>query len=312
MLINGAKMSELKGTILVVDDEPEIREIIELYATDLGLNVIEAKDGQEAYETVKAQHIDVIVSDLQMPRMSGISFLEAIRDDGYATPFIFVTAYPSRDSTVHALRLGAFDYIEKPFEKNNLQTLIAEALRVSLEQQELLKISKQGNPSNDAEIAIVKMRTLRSQDQDKNKSAPVSNKKLLELFVEEAEPQLLFCKASIEALSDIDKRSSELGYILRVMKTIHTAAQAINQPVLAETLRSAERCYTYLRIKPRSVTDKVLKVLKQTHIEITKMVNQLTLEDHNIEAPEDVIRLLNQIADNISSNTPMKEIDKAS
>ncbi len=304
-------MGDLKGTILVVDDEPEIREIIELYASDLGLDVLEACDGKQAYEIINEHHIDVVVSDLQMPRMSGISFLEAIRDDGFNTPFIFVTAHPSRDSTVHALRLGAFDYLEKPFEKEQLQTLISEALRVSLEQQKIVESTKKDesfaeSQPDEAQLAIIKMRTLRYQENDGNAKNDHSKRKIKELFVEEAEPQLMFCKASIEALTDVDNRSWELGYLLRVMKAVNIAAEAINEPALAETLAAAERCYTYLRIKPRSVTDKVLKVLRASHTAITYMVNRLTIEGTELEAPKDVVRLLNQIADNTSNEASIE------
>src|SRR6187455_2336086 len=97
--------AKAKGTLLVVDDEAEIREIVEMHVAPLGIRVIEAGDGQQALEAVRQHHVDVIVSDLMMPRMTGLGLLSALRDSGFMKPFIFLTAYPSQDSTLQALRL---------------------------------------------------------------------------------------------------------------------------------------------------------------------------------------------------------------
>jgi CheY-like chemotaxis protein len=84
-----------QGVLLVVDDEAEIREIIAMNAAPLGLDVLEAGDGHQAIEILKEHHVDVVISDLMMPRVSGLTLLTMLREERWAKPFIFVTAYPS-------------------------------------------------------------------------------------------------------------------------------------------------------------------------------------------------------------------------
>src|SRR4051812_21780003 len=92
--------SKAKGTVLIVDDEPEIRSIIAINAQKLGFQVVEAGDGAEAMQQLKKNAVDVIVSDLMMPKVTGLSLLSQLREEGYLQPFIIVTAYPSQDSTL--------------------------------------------------------------------------------------------------------------------------------------------------------------------------------------------------------------------
>lgn len=162
-------MPQTKGTLLVVDDEAEIREIIEGCVAECGLTVLEAGDGEQALDVLKQNHVDVVISDLMMPRMSGLDLLSEMREQRYLQPFIFVTAYPSQDSTVQALRLGAFDFVEKPFNSGELKALLREALRVS---SEMARLGIQAEPALDgrsaelrAEIDIQRLRTLRVGDE---------------------------------------------------------------------------------------------------------------------------------------------------
>ncbi len=113
-----------KATILLVDDESEIRDIMGILVSSLGCDFLEAGDGEEALEVLKKEHVDVIISDIMMPRMSGMTLLKILREEGNSDPFIFVTAYPSKDTTVQALRLGAFDFIEKPFDAEEIKQVV--------------------------------------------------------------------------------------------------------------------------------------------------------------------------------------------
>lgn len=120
-------MQTLK-TILAVDDEPSMRRLLEISLRQAGYNPVLASDGKAALEVIKAQHIDLIVSDFHMPSMNGLALLAAIRQQSDNLPFIMVTAQGEIKVAVEAMKLGASDYILRPFELETLEIAIAKAL----------------------------------------------------------------------------------------------------------------------------------------------------------------------------------------
>jgi len=104
--------------ILVVDDFTHMRTLIRDLLKQGGYkNVVEAEDGLSALRTIKSQKIDFIISDWNMPKMTGQALLKAVRADAEisATPFLMVTAYATQDSVIAAFNAGVSDYIVKPF-----------------------------------------------------------------------------------------------------------------------------------------------------------------------------------------------------
>lgn len=289
----------LSGTLLVVDDEAEIREIIELYATTLGFKILEASDGDAALEVLRANHIDVIVSDLMMPRMTGLGLLDALRTEGFTQPFIFITAYPSQDSTIQALRLGAFDYLEKPFDPDELGALLSEAMRVSLGMQELgsaVQTPKEEHADTEqrAVLEINKLKTLR-YDRAPSGGDTTKRQKLLDLFVNEATPQLLFCEASIKGLKNAEERAFELGYLFRVMQGVATAAEAVGETHIKVLAEMAQAFYTALRVKPRAVTDEAVELAVKANETLREMVGSCGGEPP-VVAGDDVKELQKMLA----------------
>lgn len=267
------------GTLLVVDDEAEIREIIELHATALGYKVLEAGDGLMALEVIREHHVDVIISDLMMPRMTGLTLLTSLRREGYTQPFIFVTAYPSQDSTLQALRLGAFDYVEKPFAPDELEALISEAMRVSREIQKIGPAGPAPVPVGKDEKAaakqIQKLRALRYSTDETGAVGPEAKReKLHELFVAETTPQLLFCEAAIKGMSDVDQRAIELGYLFRVSQAIAAAAEAIGESVIKDVADHAARFYTVLRVRPRAVSPEAIELAHEANVCLRLLVTE--------------------------------------
>ncbi len=115
-------------SILAVDDEPNMRRLLEISLRQAGYKPILAADGNEALAKIKAQHIDLVVSDLHMPSMNGLALLKAIRQDNETLPFIMVTALGEIKTAVEAMKLGASDYILRPFDLETLEIAIAKAL----------------------------------------------------------------------------------------------------------------------------------------------------------------------------------------
>ncbi len=115
-------------TILAVDDEPNMRRLLEISLRQAGYKPLLAADGNEALVQIKNQHIDLVVSDLHMPGMNGLALLKAIRQENETLPFIMVTALGEIKTAVEAMKMGASDYILRPFDLETLEIAIAKAL----------------------------------------------------------------------------------------------------------------------------------------------------------------------------------------
>lgn len=120
-------MDALK-TVLAVDDEPHMRRLLEISLRQAGYKALVAEDGRQALQMIGAQNVDCVVSDLHMPGMNGLALLEQIRQQSERLPFIMVTAQGEVQTAVAAMKLGASDYIQRPFELETLELAISKAL----------------------------------------------------------------------------------------------------------------------------------------------------------------------------------------
>jgi two-component system KDP operon response regulator KdpE len=116
------------ATILVVDDEPQLRRAMRVTLTDLGYSVIEAKSGEEALETLRRDSADLILLDLNMPGIGGLETCRAIRENS-DLPIIVLSVRNTERDKVEALDAGADDYVTKPFGIQELLARIRVALR---------------------------------------------------------------------------------------------------------------------------------------------------------------------------------------
>ncbi len=118
------------ATILVVEDDRNMRL---LTAARLGdsYTVITACDGKEALDAIHRGGVDMIVADIMMPRMDGYSLLKTVRDEGYTTPFLLLTAKEALGDKEHGFSLGTDDYMTKPFSSDELLWLVKALLRSS-------------------------------------------------------------------------------------------------------------------------------------------------------------------------------------
>ena len=118
-----------KSKILVVDDEKIARESLELTLTREGYTVVTAGSGAEAIEKLKAEHYDVVITDLIMGDIDGYAVMKEIKSNAPNTKIIMITGYATVDSAVEALRMGAFHYIEKPLKLDELRAVVRDALK---------------------------------------------------------------------------------------------------------------------------------------------------------------------------------------
>jgi len=125
----------LRPVILVVDDEPGLRESFRLILDD-EYEVIDVPDGPAALDVLRSSQVDVVLLDIRLPGMDGIEVLERIKALDEAVEVILVTAVKTVRTAVAAMKLGAFDYLTKPFEEDELLSLVRRALeRRSLERE---------------------------------------------------------------------------------------------------------------------------------------------------------------------------------
>jgi len=115
-------------TILIVDDEKNYLLVLEDLLVEDGYQVITADSAVKGLETVATTDLDVVITDMKMPGMDGMAFLEGIHARNSDLPVIMMTAYGSVEKAVAAMRMGAFDYILKPFKNEELKLTIRKAI----------------------------------------------------------------------------------------------------------------------------------------------------------------------------------------
>ena len=119
----------MAATIIIVDDEPDLLDLLKLILTEkTDYHVLTTIDPYEALTWCQEYPADVLISDLRMPQLEGIELLKLLKEQDETIPFIIMTAYGTIESAVEAMRQGAFDYITKPFRKEQIIMTIRKAL----------------------------------------------------------------------------------------------------------------------------------------------------------------------------------------
>jgi two-component system chemotaxis response regulator CheY len=128
------------GRVLVVDDEPDVRNVIKRILTKAGYDVIEAEDGEKAIEAINEGEnpvlLNVIISDIRMPKMNGIEAINYFQQQWPRVPIIVLTGIPDMKMAIGFLKKGVVDYLVKPVEPEKLTRAVAKAL----EQRELHRL----------------------------------------------------------------------------------------------------------------------------------------------------------------------------
>lgn len=114
--------------ILIADDEEGIRESLSLILED-DYDLVFAANGQETLEALKKDAIALILLDIKMPKLDGIEVLKRIREKGITTPVVMLSAYQSVDLAKEALKLGACNYLPKPFERIRILDAVRDAIQ---------------------------------------------------------------------------------------------------------------------------------------------------------------------------------------
>ncbi len=128
-------MSEIK--VLLVDDEVDLLDILKMDMESIGYEALTANNGLEALNIMKQVKdgtlwINAVLSDINMPVKNGLLFLRELRAMGLETPFVFFSGYGDKEKTIEALRLGALDFLEKPYDPDRLIATMKKAAELGM------------------------------------------------------------------------------------------------------------------------------------------------------------------------------------
>lgn len=133
--------------ILIIDDNESVRYTLESVLEEAGFKTLSVEDGFKAIEEVKSKSYDLVICDMKLPKMDGMQIMEEIMKISPETPLIFLTAFGDIKNAVEAMRKGAFDYITKPFDNEDMVITIRKALELKYLNQELEILRKKSDES---------------------------------------------------------------------------------------------------------------------------------------------------------------------
>ena len=118
---------ENKGRILIIEDEKSMREVLRILLEEEGYEITAASNGVEGMEYLGGDIFDLVVTDIKMPKADGFEVLKKVKELSPSTLVIMITAFGSTESTIEAMKLGAYDYIHKPFKIDEIRLIIQKA-----------------------------------------------------------------------------------------------------------------------------------------------------------------------------------------
>ena len=134
-----------KKKILVVDDEQHVRQLIGKVLEKEGYEVLTACNGEEGLEIFQKNNIDLIISDIKMPKMNGIEFLHKVKEQEPGVGFILITAFATMETAIDAIKSGAQDYVTKPFDIKEILNAVKKIL-ISSEHEDNNTTYRLGDP----------------------------------------------------------------------------------------------------------------------------------------------------------------------
>jgi len=130
-------MKKHKGKILIVEDEKSMREVLKILLEGEGYEVMTASDGLEGIAHLDKDIFDLVVTDVKMPKVDGFEVLKRIKEISPDTIVIMITAFGTKESGIEAMKLGAYDYISKPFNIDEIRLIVKKAIEKKREHVEL-------------------------------------------------------------------------------------------------------------------------------------------------------------------------------
>ena len=121
-----------KGTVLVIEDDEDVREVLKLHLDSAGYNVVEAENGEDGINILRSEdnmtNVDLILCDIRMPKVDGAKCVEILKKEAPGIPVVMVTGYPDTEMAASFLKKGVKDYLVKTVEKKKLLSVVAKII----------------------------------------------------------------------------------------------------------------------------------------------------------------------------------------
>lgn len=223
----------MSKTILIVDDDPDIVDLLKLYLKAEGYSTLEAYDGKEAFNQLKNQAVDLAIIDIMMPFIDGYQLLQMIRQE-YKIPVILLSAKNQDYDKITGLKLGADDYISKPFSPLEVTARIQAQLRRSYEFNDLLSIQ----PPSQLKLGDLLLSHHECVLYINEKAIPLSAReyKLLKLLM--SEPGRIFTKKQIfERAWNEHYIADDNAIMVQISRLRDKIEECPRKPVYIKTIR---------------------------------------------------------------------------
>ncbi len=145
-IIEDSKTIEKYGKVLVIDDELALVQNIQDMLEAKSIGFMPAENAQQALELLGTEKFDVIFCDIQMPKMNGLQFLESIRHQGNPVPVVFFSGFYEKEMLQQAMKLGAYEFLEKPLAEEQLIQTVERATEYGLLQRKIAGIAEVKDP----------------------------------------------------------------------------------------------------------------------------------------------------------------------
>jgi CheY-like chemotaxis protein len=263
--------TEVIGTLLAVDDEHEIRQLSAEFAEMWGFKVFLAADTNEALVILRTETPDVIVSDLAMPGQDGLEFLKQIRQEGFQTPFLFLSAFMNKEHATKSLNLGAIDFLSKPFTPRELKILLYEMLAISKSQQAVARTkTSQTSVCQRSDVLLQHfndvMRIGRYQETVQGEVGKffVSGE-LVSSFAPQAMDLLTAADQVLIELQRSEAPGRQISCLFRIMRALRLAASRLELQSIRDLAQAIEHNYIQLRVHSSYLNSMGLLTLHGAH-----------------------------------------------
>ncbi len=195
--------------ILIVDDEESLRMSLKFKLKSAGFDVDVAVDGEEALDKLKSKQVDVVLLDINMPRMSGIEALTRIRQDFPQTEAIMLTGFADFSTAIECLKMGARDYLVKPVDTTELVTRVRSLIRSRVSERALQEVQERLSSvlPNDLMGPLTKVQDLLDQASKLEGDAESKERKKL---LGTARELIAKMEKNLQGLVDVSKQTAQL------------------------------------------------------------------------------------------------------
>lgn len=136
-------MENSKGKILIVEDEKGMRDVLQILLEGEDYTVMATSGGEDGLSCINNNTFDLVITDIKMPRVDGFEILKKVKEVSPDTLVIMITAFGTTESAIEAMKLGAYDYIHKPFKIDEIRLIVKKAIEKKKLREELAMLKKQ-------------------------------------------------------------------------------------------------------------------------------------------------------------------------